>query len=137
MSATDARYRERPGRHFAVAAMWSSAAVAPGATLVAADGCFDLIVRASSDGTATAFVYTPMAHAHNTAVDAGDRHVGVRLRPGFGAVLVERPDLLRAAALLCNATDALEELVVNAVAAHSRQPGVVADFLEEARASAG
>jgi AraC-like DNA-binding protein len=51
---------------------------------------------------------------------------------------VERPDLLRAAERFSvECPDDLEDLVVNAVEAHARQPGIVADFLEEARASAG
>lgn len=138
MSATEARYQERPGRHRAVAAVWSSAAIAPGATLVAADGCFDLIVRASNHGAVSAFIYTPVARAHHAPVEEGDRHFGVRLRPGFGAALVERPDLLRGAErLMLQCPDDLEELVVNALETHTKQPGVVADFVEEARASAG
>jgi AraC-like DNA-binding protein len=138
MSETEAGYQERPGRHPAVAAVWSSAAAAPGASLVAADGCFDLIVRASNHGGVSAFVYTPVARAHHAAVDAGDRHVGVRLRPGFGAALVERPDMVRVAERFAiDRPDDLEALVVNALEAHARQPHVVADFVEEARLSAG
>jgi AraC-like DNA-binding protein len=138
MNASEAAYREQPGRHPAVAAVWASAAAAPGATLVAADGCFDLIVRARRCGPTTAFVYTPAARAHHALVEVGDRHVGVRLRPGFGAALVERPDLVRAAERLSvESPQDLEELVANAVEAHPRQPGVVADFVLEARASTG
>ncbi len=138
MNASEAAYQEQPGRHSAVAAVWASAAAAPGSTLVAADGCFDLIVRARHHGPTTAFVYTPVARAHRALVEAGDRHVGVRLRPGFGAALVERPDLVRAAERLSvESPEDLEELVANAVEAHTRQPGVVAEFVEEARASTG
>jgi len=138
MSATEDRYRERPGRHPAVAAVWSSAAAATGAAVVAADGCFDLIVRTSNQGSVAAFVYTPVALAHHVTVEAGDRHVGVRLRPGFGPVLVGRPALVRAAeGLGVDRADELEALVVNAVEEHARPPNIVADFVEEARASAG
>lgn len=138
MSAAEARYRERPGRHPAVAAVWSSTAAAPGAPLIAADGCFDLILRASSRGAVSAFVSTPVARASHASVQAGDRHVGVRLRPGFGAALVEHPDLVSAAGrLLPECADDLEALVVNAIDARSGPPNVVADFVVEARASAG
>lgn len=138
MSATEAQYQERPGRHPAVAAVWSSAARAHGSTLVAADACFDLIVRASKRSGVSAFVYTPAARAHHAVVDAGDRHVGVRLRPGFGAALVEYPEIVRdAERLAVERPDDLEALVVNAVEAHAAQPSVVADFVGEARASAG
>jgi AraC-like DNA-binding protein len=137
MGATEARYHEQPGRHPAVAAVWSSVADAPGTTLVAADGCFDLIVRANSCGV-SAFVYTPVPRAHHATVAAGDRHIGVRLRPGFGAVLLQQPDLVRlavGAAMTC--PDELEALVVSAVEAHATRPNIVADFVEEARSAAG
>jgi AraC-like DNA-binding protein len=118
--------------------VWSGAAAAPGATLVAADGCFDLIVRASKQGGVAAFVYTPVARAHHATVEAGDRHVGVRLRPGFGAALVERPDIVRVAAhFMVECPDELESLVVGAVEEHARQPSIVADFVAAARGSAG
>ena len=137
MSATEAWYHERPGRHPAVAAVWSSVAIAPGATLIAADGCFDLIVRASCHGVA-AFVYTPVARAHHATVAAGDRHVGVRLRPGFGAALIRRPDIVRLAARSAvERPDELEALVASAVDEHTRRPSIVADFVEAARATAG
>lgn len=130
-------YQERPGRHAAVAALWSSKADAPGVTLVAADGCFDLIVRLAARGV-SAFVYTPVARAHCSAVDAGDHLVGVRLRPGFGAALVESPRLTRIAELRgVECPDDLEDLVVNAVENHEMQPSIVADFVDEARSTAG
>jgi AraC-like DNA-binding protein len=138
MSATDLQYRERPGRHLAVAAVWSSHAATPGATLVAADGCFDLIVCASNQGGVSAFVSTPVALAHQVTIESDDRHVGVRLRPGFGPALVGRPALLRAAEVLTvERADDLEALVVNAVEALAKQPNIVADFIEKARASSG
>ncbi len=130
-------YQERPGRHPAVAALWSSKANAPGVTLVAADGCFDLIVRFGSQGV-SAFVYTPVARAHRSAVDAGDHLIGVRLRPGFGAALVEAPRIIVLAERRgVECPDALEVLVVNAVENHEMQPSIVADFVEEARSTAG
>lgn len=138
MKGAESGYHERPGRHFAVAAVWSSAAVAPGATLVAADGCFDLILRASNHRPPSAFVHTPVARAHHVPLEIGDRHVGIRLRPGFGAALLERPDLLTAAKrFTLECPDALESLVVGVVEEHGKPPSIVSDFVEEARASAG
>ncbi len=138
MGGTEPRYQERPGRHPAVAAVWTSAGAARGVTLVSADGCFDLIVRTSSQGRVSASVYTPVPRAHRVTVEAGESYVGVRLRPGFGAALVGRPALVRASeALTVERSDELEALVVNAVEEHARPPNIVADFVEEARASAG
>lgn len=112
-------------------------ASATGTAPVAADGCFDLIVRATSHGP-SAFVYTPLARAHRVTIHAGDHYIGVRLRPGFGAALVRHPDVIllaeRSAAASC---EDLEALVVSAVDAHPAQPNIVTDFLEEARATAG
>lgn len=138
MSGTEARYRERLGRHPAVAAVWSSTIDDPGITCVAADGCFDLIVRANQDGHVSSFVYLPVPRVHLVTTEGGERFVGVRLRPGFGGALANRPDLVRAAAALTvECPDDLEALVANAVEDHAQQPNVVADFVEEARASAG
>jgi AraC-like DNA-binding protein len=137
MDVVDAGYRERAGRHAAVAAVWSSVAAAPSATLVAADGCFDLILRVAGSGHVSAFVYTPVTRAHYAAVEAGDRYLGVRLRPGFGPALVEHPELVRVAEQFVGRPEDLESLVANAVEACAKQPSIVTDFVAEARTSAG
>jgi AraC-like DNA-binding protein len=131
-------YRERRGRHAAIAAVWSSAARGSGAALVAADGCFDLIVRVPERGRASAFVYRPLARAHQAPVVAGDRHVGVRLHAGFGAVFGAPGPLIRAAEQLTSGCgDDLETLVVHVLEGLPRRPNVVSDFVAEARAAAG
>lgn len=141
MSETTARYRERPGRHAAVAAAWSFAAGEATSSVVAADGCFDLIVRADGAGRAAAFVYTPVASAHRAQVEAGTRLLGIRLRPGHGAALTDNyPDILRAAERCLTDTGSLDELeflVASAIDAHLGPPNVVADFTEAARTTAG
>jgi hypothetical protein len=93
-------YAERPGNHKAVAAVWfytpheasktgahviGRPPLASHQTTIAADGCFDLIVRVGTRGFAQATVYTPVAAAHRAQVDAGTRVTGIRLRPGYGA----------------------------------------------------
>jgi AraC-like DNA-binding protein len=136
MDAKD-RYSERPGRHPTVAAVWSYSAIDATSSLIAADGCFDLIVRASKE-RASAFVYAPVTQAHRTSTNAGESVFGVRLRPGFGAAVVSQPTLLEAAEqLTLDRPDALEALVAAAVDAYARRPSIVADFVEEARATAG
>lgn len=137
MSGVNAEYQERAGRHVAVAAVWSSVAVVPSATLVAADGCFDLIVRTTNRGHVSAFVYTPVTRAHYATVEAGDRYVGVRLRPGFGAALLQHTELVTAAEQFANCPEELESIVANAVETCGEQPSIVADFVEEARKFAG
>ncbi len=138
MSTTERGYWERAGRHWAVAAVWSSVGTAPGEVWVAADGCFDLILRVGNDGRASAFVSAPLAFARLVAIDKGDRHVGIRLRPGFGSALVDRPDLARAAGRFTwECADDLEALVASSVEAHTRPPNIVADFVAEANAAAG
>ena len=130
MDAVAARYRERPGRHPAVAAVWCSATEAPGATVVAADGCFDLIVRTRDGSDVSAFVYTPVARAHDAVVAAGDRHLGVRLRPGFGAALVDHPELIRIAERdAAECPEAREALVVSALEARAHTPDSVAELV--------
>ena len=98
-------YTERPGSHKRVAAVWfytpyeasemgelanGRAPLASHQATIAADGCFDLIVRIGSRGLAQASVYTPVAAAHRAQVEAGTRVTGIRLRPGYGAALLER-----------------------------------------------
>jgi hypothetical protein len=141
MSEIAARSHARPGRHAAVAAVWSFGAGEASSSLVAADGCFDLIVRADGPGRAAAFVYTPATSAHRAWVEAGTHLLGIRLRPGYGAALIDNyAEILRAAerrASDVGSLDKLESLVASALDAHSGPPNVVADFIETARATAG
>ncbi len=132
-----AHYVERPGSHSAVAAVWSSSAAHTGSALVAADGCFDLIVRAN-DRALTASIYRPVPHAHHALAEAGDRFIGVRLKPGWGAALLAHADLLETVERRAiDDASALESLVARAVDAHIKQPDIVGEFVEEARAAAG
>lgn len=138
---SSAEHLERPGRHPAIAAAWSSNVAAPRNELVAADGCFDLIVRIDGAARRTAFVYEPVTAAHEVPLDVGDRWFGVRVRPGHGAALLEhRHELLRLAERSTAVDDAalaqLEALATGAVEI-TRPPAVVSDFVEVARASAG
>lgn len=139
MGLGDARYRERHGTHASVAAVWTFAAGDASPSLIAADGCFDLIVSADGSGEVHAFVDEPGTRAFVAHVAPDTRLCGVRLRPGYGAALTEhRVELLRAVERSTDvAPDALEALVVAAVGAHAETPGVVVDFLGRARATRG
>jgi AraC-like DNA-binding protein len=132
-----AHYAERPGTHRAVAAVWMSSTAQTSSALVAADGCFDLIVRAN-DRDISAFIYRPVPHAHHALAEAGDRFIGVRLQPGWGAALLAHADLLETVERRAiEDASALESLVARAVDAHKKQPDIVGAFIEEARAAAG
>lgn len=140
MSGTAARYLERPGRHAAVAAVWSFAAGDASSSIVAADGCFDLIVRVEPTGQPSAFVYTPVTLAHAVSIGAGTRLAGVRLRPGYGALAANDPEVLRAVERHVNderSSDELESLVVAAIGERRGPPDILMDFLEAARRRAG
>jgi len=138
---TAVRYQERPGTHLAVAAVWSFAPSEASSSLIAADGCFDLIVRTPGAGRASAFVYMPTTHAHQAVVEADTGLYGVRIRPGYGAALIEsRTDILRVAERSVAARakpEELESLVVSAIEDYARPPNIVADFVAHARAIAG
>lgn len=134
-------YQERAGRHGAVAAAWCFEADASRESLVAADGCFDLILRIAPRGDRTAFVYTPVAAAHRVSVETGTRMFGVRLQPGYGAAVVDHADELRALAERASGEgpallERIEALVVSA-ASTARPPDVVPEFVSRARETAG
>ncbi len=132
-----AGYRERPGRHPAVAAVWTSVTTDDAGSIIAADGCFDLIVRTSRRGQVSAFVYQPSARAHHATTLAGDRQLGVRVRPGYGAALLQHADLTRVATRVgADGPDALEAVVADLLE-QARPPRIVTDFVEDTRASAG
>lgn len=139
MDLGEARYRERHGNHASVAAVWTFAAGDASPSLVAADGCFDLIVSAEGGGEMHAFVEEPGTRAFVAHVAPNTRLCGVRLRPGYGAALIaHRVEILRAVERFADVTpDALEALVVSAVDAHTEPPGIVMDFLGRARATQG
>ena len=137
MSTTSDGYLERPGRHAAVAAVWSHTAAASGTSWIAADGCFDLIVKTSARGDVSSLVYTPTASVQRTSTLAAERVIGVRLRPGYGAVLRTRADLVaRAVEHVCRGED-LETLVISALEEHARPPHVVRDLVLAARETKG
>jgi AraC-like DNA-binding protein len=124
-----------------VAAVWSYAAGAASSSLIAADGCFDLILEADGRCRMSAFVYAPVTRAHHAHVEAGTRLFGVRLRPGYAAALIDsHTNILRAVerhAIAEARPDELESIVMSAVEDHSRPPNIVADFIAQARAAAG
>lgn len=126
------QHQERPSRHPAVAAVWSSVSSARTTTIVPADGCFDLIVRRRAAKGLAVHVYRPIARAHVVVVDDGDAYVGVRVRPGFGAALLQ-PGVLAAAAR----TGDLESVVIDAVDSHKQAPPIVEDFVAAARSLRG
>ena len=128
-------YRERPGRHAAVAAVWSFTAAQSETALIPADGCFDLIVRTNAGGL-EAFVSIPTASPHQATHCAGDAFVGVRLRPGFGAVLAAQ-QVRAAERFAVDDAHALEALVIDALDGPRKPPRIVLDFVAEARAAAG
>lgn len=120
--------------------MWSFAAGDPSSSIVAADGCFDLIVRVEPTGQPSAFVYTPVTSAHAVSIGAGTRLAGLRLRPGYGALAANNPDVLRAAEHRLEdkrSIDELESLVVAAMEERRGPPDILMDFLEAARRRAG
>jgi AraC-like DNA-binding protein len=138
---TDADYHERCGHHPRVAAAWLLPGKRASASLVPADGCFDFIVEEDTHGRRSAFVYTPVTTAHWVRSEVGTRMFGVRLRPGYGAALVDCEGELRqlierdqgdGLTLL----DKLESLVVSSTNASS-PPAIVHEFVSSARASAG
>lgn len=141
MGVTTTRYQERPGRHPTVAAVWSYGAGEAGSSLIAADGCFDLIVRMRSYGPASASVCSPVTSAHVARVEANTALVGLRIQPGYGAALTDHGStILRAVDdhLLKNESDPdrLESLVATAIDA-SKPPNIVAEFVSQARATSG
>ncbi len=140
MSA-DSAYLERDGRHPAIAAAWRFEAEESRESLVAADGCFDLIVQVAPRGHRAAFIYTPVPAAHRVSVEAGTRMFGVRLQPGFGNAVAEHAAELRALAERVSGEgvallDRLEGLVVSA-ARTVRPPDIVHEFVAQARSTAG
>ena len=137
MSATLDGYVERPGRHAAVTAVWSHSAAASGTSWIAADGCFDLIVKTGARGHVSGLVYTPTASVQRTSTLAGVRVLGVRLRPGFGAVVRSRADLVPRAVELVRRGEDLEALVISALEEHARPPHVVRELVLAAREAKG
>jgi AraC-like DNA-binding protein len=149
-------YAERPGSHKAVAAVWfytPHEASKTGAHVtgrpprashqatIAADGCFDLIVRVGTRGLAQATVYTPVAAAHGAQVDAGTRVTGIRLRPGYGAALLERgAEAMRAIDRYLHEggrdVDRLERLLGTTLDAFP-PPDLVTEFVARAREREG
>jgi len=137
----DAEYQERAGQHPSVAAAWCLAPAEASSSLIPADGCFDLIVEEDAHGRRSAFVYTPVTSAHWVASAAGTRVLGIRVRPGFGAALVDcERELQRLVARderdEPTALDHLEALVVSATSAVV-PPGLIREFVAMAQAAAG
>lgn len=132
-----AHYAERPGTHRAVAAVWTSSTAQTTSKLIAADGCFDLIVHTTRRDH-SAFIYRAVPCAHHALAEAGHTFIGVRLKPGWGAALLAHPDLIETVERhAIEDASALESLVARAVDAHKKQPDIVGAFIEEARAAAG
>jgi len=136
-----AEYQERSGYHPSVAAAWSLAPGKVTASLVPADGCFDLIVEEDACGRRSAFVYTPVTAAHWVCIEPGTRVLGVRVRPGLGAALVECESELQRLVGRDGCEEPtqlghLEALVVSATSA-SAPPGLVQEFVAVARSTAG
>jgi hypothetical protein len=131
-------FHERPGRSPGVAALWSFGAVHATSSLIAADGCFDLIVRTNSAGHARATVYTPVTTAHLATVPAGTRVVGVRVKPGAGGALTGPGAAVLQRPFADNGVDAdeLEALVAECVETWPA-PSVVTDFVLRARETRG
>lgn len=85
----------------------------------------------------SAFVYTPEAEALRTSSAAGDRVIGVRVRPGHGGALRARSRLLEEAVTVVSRGGSLESLVASVIDDQPRPPAIVGDFVEAARASRG
>ncbi len=140
MTVRENDFHERPGRAPGVAAVWSFCAVDATSSLIAADGCFDLIVRADRAGRARATLYTPVISAHLATVRAGTLVVGVRLKPGAGGALTGAGEgvLARVGRAVDNGIDAdeLEALVAECVDT-SPAPSLVTDFVLRARETRG
>ena len=149
-------YAERPGSHKAVAAVWvytpfdahetGEHGGSPGSftnqgTTVAADGCFDLIVRVGLHGVAQASIYRPVAAAHRSNVKTGTRLTGIRLRPGYGAALIDSgAEAMRAIERYLHEggrdVDRLERLLGTALDA-CPPPDLVTEFVARAREREG
>jgi AraC-like DNA-binding protein len=141
VSSLQTRFHERPGCHASVAAAWWAVPGAESRSVIPADGCFDLIVKANTDGTVQAFVHEPLARAHLAVVETSTRVFGVRLSPGYGAAVRENRDtLVRSAERWAQAekdvTD-LEAIVVSALDDFDRPPNVIRDFIDLARNRGG
>ena len=125
-------------------AAWSLAPGKANASLVPADGCFDLILEEDASGRRSAFIYTPVTSAHWVCIEADTRVLGIRVRPGFGAALVEcESELQRLVGRderdrrdQPTQLDHLETLVASAISA-AAPPGLVQEFVALAQATAG
>jgi AraC-like DNA-binding protein len=126
-----------------VDALWSVVAGDAVRSVVAADGCVDLIVLIGRDSRVEVLVHDAAVRAHEALVPAGTQFLGVRLRAGHGGPLLERAARLTTAArqhveaghdLL-----GLGSLVAQHVAEFGGPPAVMRDFLalaEEGRGTA-
>jgi AraC-like DNA-binding protein len=113
---------------------WSFSATQPCQSIIAADGCFDLIVEERA-GERRVFVYQPVTAAHVAHIEAGTVMHGVRVTPGRGAALLACERELKEW-VLEHDSSTLEQLVTSAVSAFT-PPSVVQEFVAAAQASSG
>ena len=141
VSAPAANYREWPGCHPGVAAVWTFHNTNASQSLVAADGCFDLILSISPGTHPSGFIYRPEARAQCAQVEPNAQLHGVRLSQGYGAALnIDCKQLIQMAERDFEAGAGpflLETLVIPFIEDIGTPPAVIADFLEHARHSQG